>query len=279
MSIKVVIDSGGDIPSDLLSTYEIEIVPLKIRFGTEEFIDTKDLTTEQFWEKCHTSKDLPQTSAPSAGDFEKAFLKARADGHQSVVCITLSSNLSATYQSAKIAAETVRDQISVELIDSRLATFAMGSLAIAAAVAAKNGSSPTEIASMLRARIPLIHAFGALDTLENLRKGGRIGTAAAFFGSLLSFKPIIDIRDGVIEADSKQRTRGKALEYLVNKVLKYGEIADLAIIHANAPDILDFTAKLKKATGINEITISQIGPVIGTHAGPRTMGVTFRTIG
>lgn len=279
MKVKVVIDSGGDIPRDLVRSHGIEIVPLKIRFGSEEFVDTKDLTTEQFWEKCHSSKDLPQTSAPSAGDFEKSFLKAKMDGYESVVCITLSSNLSATYQSAKIAAESVRDQISVELVDSRLATFAMGNLAVTAAAAAEKGDTAPEIASMVRSQIPFIHTFGALDTLENLRKGGRIGTAAALFGSLLSFKPIIAVRDGVIEADSKQRTRGKALGYLVDKVLTHGRITDLAIIHANAPDILDFTEKLKEATGIQEITISLIGPVVGTHAGPRTMGVTFRTVG
>lgn len=279
MAVKVVVDSGGDIPVDLVTAHNIEVVPLKIRFGSEEFVDTKDLTTDQFWKKCENSDQFPQTSAPSSGDFEAAFLAARADGFDSVTCITLSSSLSATYQSAMIGAKAVREKIEVDVIDSRLATFALGTLAISAASESARGVSLAEIGTLIRSQIPTMHAFGALDTLDNLRKGGRIGPAAALFGSLLSFKPIIDVRGGVIEADSKQRTRSKALAYLIEKTIGYADIADLAIIHANAPDVEDFSLRLKSATGINDITVAKIGPVIGTHAGPRTMGVTFRTVG
>lgn len=278
MSVKVVVDSGGDIPPDLVTQHGIEVVPLKIRFGNREYVDTKDLTTDQFWELCETSKDFPQTAAPSAGDFETAFLKAKQDGFDEVVCITLSSDLSATYQSATLASKALGNELKIEVIDSRLATFAMGNLAIASSIEASKGSNAVDIAALVRSRIPNIHAYGALDTLDNLRKGGRIGKAAALFGSLLSFKPIISVHDGVIEADSKQRTRGKALNYLVEKVVSYGEITDLAIIHANAPDVAEFAERLKSATGMGDLVVAKIGPVIGTHAGPRTMGITFRTL-
>lgn len=276
--VKVVIDSGGDIPADLVIKNGIEIVPLRIRFGSEEYIDTKDLTTDEFWKKCETSKDFPQTSAPSAGDFETAFRKAKEDGFDQIVCITLSSALSATCQSATIASQALKGQLEIEVIDSRLATFAMGNLAIFAVREASEGKGAKEIAESIRDQIPKVRAFGALDTLDNLRKGGRIGKAAALFGSLLSFKPIIEVRNGVIEAESKQRTRSKALNYLVEKTVGFDSLTDLAVIHANAPDIDGFVDHLRDATGISEITVAQIGPVIGTHAGPRTMGVTFRTL-
>lgn len=278
MSVKVVVDSGGDIPDDLVSEHGLEIVPLKIRFGEQEFIDTKDLTTDQFWELCGTSNDFPQTSAPSSGDFEAAFINAKNEGFTEIVCLTLSSDLSATFQAATIAAKSLENQINIELIDSRLATFAMGNLAITSSIEARKGSSASEIAALVRNRIPDVRVFGALDTLDNLRKGGRIGKAAALFGSLLSFKPIIDVRDGIIEAESKQRTRGKALKYLIDKVVSYGSITELAIIHANAPDVEEYAEQLKSATGIHDLTIAKIGPVIGTHAGPRTMGITFRKL-
>ncbi len=278
MSVKVVVDSGSDIPRDLVLEHSLEIVPLKIRFGEREYVDTKDLTTDQFWDLCETSKELPQTAAPSSGDFETAFNNALDEGFDQIVCITLSSDLSATYQAATLAAKTFENDLKIEVIDSRLATFAMGNLAITSAIEAKKGSSAAEIASLVHARIPYVHALGALDTLDNLRKGGRIGKAAALFGSLLSFKPIIDVRNGIIEADSKQRTRSKALNYLIEKVVGYGAITDLAIIHANAPDVDEFAEKLKDATGVDDLKIAKIGAVIGTHAGPRTMGVTFRTL-
>jgi len=278
VSVKVVVDSGSDIPRDLVLEHSLEVVPLKIRFGEREYVDTKDLTTDQFWDLCETSKELPQTAAPSSGDFETAFNNARDEGFDQIVCITLSSDLSATYQAATLAAKTFENDLKIEVIDSRLATFAMGNLAITSAIEAKKGSSAAEIASLVHARIPYVHALGALDTLDNLRKGGRIGKAAALFGSLLSFKPIIAVRNGIIEADSKQRTRSKALGYLIEKVVGYGAITDLAIIHANAPDVDEFAEKLKDATGIDDLKIAKIGAVIGTHAGPRTMGVTFRTL-
>ncbi len=278
MSVKVVVDSGSDIPRDLVLEHGLEVVPLKIRFGEREYIDTKDLTTDQFWDLCETSKEFPQTAAPSSGDFETAFNNARNEGFDQIVCITLSSDLSATYQAATLAAKTFENDLKIEVIDSRLATFAMGNLAITSSIEAKKGSSAAEIASLVHAQIPYIHALGALDTLDNLRKGGRIGKAAALFGSLLSFKPIIEVRNGIIEADSKQRTRGKALNYLIEKVVGYGAITDLAIIHANAPDVDEFAEKLIGATGVDDLKIAKIGAVIGTHAGPRTMGVTFRTL-
>ncbi len=278
MSVKVVVDSGGDIPSNLVAAHGIEVVPLKIRFGNREYVDTVDLTTDEFWELCETSKELPQTAAPSSGDFERAFQQAKTEGFDEVVCITLSSDLSATFQAASLAAKSFQGILKIEVIDSRLATFAMGNLAIASSIEASKGANVEQIATLVRSRIPHVHAFGALDTLDNLRKGGRIGKAAALFGSLLSFKPIIDVRNGVVEADSKQRTRGKALSYLIEKTISFGEITDLAIIHANAPDVENFANQLRSATGVQDLIIAKIGAVIGTHAGPRTMGITFRTL-
>lgn len=278
MSVKIVVDSGGDIPPELVSRYDLEVVPLKIRFGDQEFLDGKELSVDRFWEMCESSPELPQTSAPSSGDFQSAFERAAHAGHDQVVCITLSSNLSATHQSAMIAADSFGNDLAIEVIDSRLATFAMGNLAIIAAKEAAAGYGAAEIATRIRELIPTVRAFGALDTLEYLRKGGRIGKAAAVFGSMLSFKPIIDVRNGVVEPDSKQRTRSKAMAYLLEKARSLGPVTDVAVIHANAPDVDEFAAELRKVTGTLDLVVAKIGPVIGTHAGPRTIGITLRTL-
>jgi DegV family protein with EDD domain len=219
---------------------------------------------------------LPETSAPSPGAFAESFTQAADDGCTSVVCLTLSSGLSSTYQAACAGAEEVRGRIEVRVVDTRTVTLGQALVVLEAArvAAATNDLDATEAAA--RAVVPKIRVFGALDTMDNVRKGGRIGTARALLGSLLSIKPIIEIRDGLAEAESRQRTRAGSLEYLVNKLKEAGKLEGLAVAHAAAPDLEAF---LEMLTGIfprEDILINYIGPVIGTHAGPRCMGICYR---
>ncbi|MGH9154288.1 MAG: DegV family protein [Acidimicrobiales bacterium] len=274
--ISVVTDSGCDLPPELVAAHAISVVPLTIRFGKEELVDGRDLTPARFWEKVAGSSQLPETAAPSPGAFEEAFLAAAAAGADGVVCITLSSTLSATHQAATLGAKAAQATVPVTLVDSRAVSMGQGMMALAAARRAAAGGTLAEVAEAASELVSRTRIFAALDTLENLRKGGRIGAAQALLGSLLSIKPIIQVTGGKVEPESKQRTRGRSLQYLADKVRQSGPVSNLAVVHGQAPD-LDILLGLLAGAGSEPPVVSQVGAVIGTHAGPRVIGVTFTT--
>ena len=277
--VRVVTDSSCDLPNDLAVELGIEIVPLTIRFGDDEFVDRRDLSPKQFWARCATSPVLPETAAPSAGAFEEAFRAAKAAGADGVVCVNLSSKLSATYQAAQMAAKTLEGELPVRVIDSLSVTMGLGNIALTAARLAAAGKSIDDVAGAADDLVHRTRVLGTLDTLENLKKGGRIGGAKAMLGSMLSLKPVIWVVDGVVEEESKQRTRSRALRYLVDKVAEQAKqgIEDLAVMHGDAPDLDEFLDMLDKHFPRENIVIGDIGAVIGTHGGPRVMGVAYHT--
>lgn len=276
--IRVVTDSACDLPPDLVTELGIEIVPLTIRFGNEELVDRRDLSPKEFWARMATSPVLPETAAPSPGAFEEAYRKAKAEGADGVVCVTLSGALSATYQAAELAAKSVADDIPVRVIDSRTVTLGEGLMAAAAARAAKQGKGLEDCVGVAEDLVGRTKVYGALDTMENLKKGGRVGSAQALIGSMLSIKPIIQITaetDGQVEAESKQRTRSKSLRYLVEKVREHGQVEDLALMHGDAKDKDELLDLLGAVYPRDDILVGDIGPVIGTHGGPGVIGVVF----
>jgi DegV family protein with EDD domain len=273
--IRVVTDSACDLPPDMAAELGIDIVPLTIRFGNEELVDRRDLSAKEFWARVAGSPVLPETAAPSPGAFEEAYRKAAADGAEGVVCVTLSGGLSATFQSAQLAAQAVGDVIPVRVVDSRSVTMAEGLMAVAAARAAKQGKGLEDCVGVVEDLVPRTRVYGALDTMENLKKGGRIGAAQAMLGSMLSIKPIIEVLDGKVEAESRQRTRSKSLRYLVEKVRAAGQVDDLAVMHGDAPDLDELLDLLGAVYPRDDILVGDIGPVIGTHGGPGVIGVTF----
>jgi DegV family protein with EDD domain len=273
--IRVVTDSACDLPQDIATELEIDIVPLTIRFGNEELVDRRDLSPKEFWARVATSPVLPETAAPSPGAFEEAFRRAAAAGADGVVCVTLSGGLSATYESARVAAKSVADDIDVQVIDSRMVTMAQGLMAIGAARAAKQGKNLDECVAVVEDLKPRTRLYGAIDTLEHLKKGGRIGGAQALLGSMLSIKPIIELKDGKVEPESRQRTRSKALRYLVEKVREASQVEDLVMMHGDAHDADELLDLLGAVYPRDEIMSADIGPVIGTHAGPGVIGVVF----
>jgi DegV family protein with EDD domain len=276
MTVKVVTDSSCDLPQDLVEERGIAIVPLTIRFGAEEFVDRVDLTTAEFWARCDASPTLPETAAPSPGAFESAFREAAAAGHEGVVAVLLSGGLSATMQSAQLAADAVADTIPVRVVDSKQASAGVGILALNAAHLAAAGKSLDDIAATAEEEVGRTRLYATFDTLDNLRKGGRIGRAQAFFGTVLSMKPVIELLDGVVEAESRQRTRGKSLRHLAEKVREAGHVENLFLLHADAPDYEDAVAMLQGLMPDTEITVTKVGAVIGTHSGPRAVGVAFQ---
>ena len=275
MGVRVVTDSACDLPDDLIERHGIQVVPLTIRFGTEELIDRKELSTDEFWRRLADSDVLPETSAPSAGAFEGAFRRLVEDGATGLICLNLSSKLSATMQSAQVAAQAVQADCPVVVIDSLMVSMGLGSLCLTAAQRAADGDSLESIVANVTDRRNRSKLYGALDTLEFLKKGGRVGNARALLGTMLAIKPVLEVRDGVVEEAGKVRTRSKALRLLVDRV-KEGPFENLAVLHGNAPDLDELLDLLEPLATRDQIVVGQIGPVIGTHAGPRVIGVTFQ---
>lgn len=274
MTVKIVTDSACDLPEALVQELDISIVSLSVRFGDEEFVDRIDLSVDEFWARCHSSDVLPETAAPSPGAFETAFREALDGDYDEVVCINLSGDLSATIQAADAAAKSMSDA-TIEIVDSRTVSMGLGSIVLAAAEAARDGADAATIAATARDMASRTRVHAALDTLENLKKGGRIGGAASLVGSLLSIKPMIEVREGVVEPNGRQRTRARALTFLVDTVANAGEIERLCVMHAQCDDLPDFMERLK---GIydGDIVVGDIGAIIGAHAGTGVIGVTFQ---
>ena len=275
MPVRIVTDSSCDLTDEEVASHDVEVVPLSIRFGTEEFEDRTELTAEAFYEKLASSTVLPETAAPAPGKFEAAFRRQQEAGADAVVCINLSSDLSATMQSAQNAAKAAEGSLDVRVIDSRSITSGLGTQVPLAAEACASGASADEVVALVEDLARRTHVVGALDTLDNLKKGGRIGGAQALLGSLLSIKPIVDISTGKVEEAGKARTRKKALEVLRDKVAEAGAIEHVCVTHGFAPEVEEMLDLLAPTCPRDEIRVGHIGPVIGTHGGPRVMGVTW----
>jgi DegV family protein with EDD domain len=274
MPVRIVTDSACDLPEPICEELGVEVVPLTIRFGDREYVDRKELSVDAFWRELEASSVLPETSAPSVGAFEETFRRLSDSGANGIVCINLSARLSATMQSAQVAAKALDGETPIEIIDSLSASMGIGNLVLHAARRARDGASIEEIVREVEARKARSHVFAALDTLEYLRKGGRIGGAQAMLGSMLSIKPIISVVDGAVEPGGRVRTRSKALRFLVDQI-PAGKVETIGVLHADAPDLDEFLALLEPVVPDAEVTVGTIGPVIGVHTGPRVMGIAW----
>jgi DegV family protein with EDD domain len=275
MPVRIVTDSSCDLTAEEVAKHGVEVVPLSIRFGETEYEDRTELSVDDFYAKLAESAVLPETAAPAPGKFEAAFRRHQQAGADAVVCINLSAELSATMQSAQNAAKATEGELDVRVVDSRSITAGLGTQVVLAAEAAASGASVDDVVALVDDLAARTHVFGALDTLDNLKKGGRIGGAQALVGSLLSIKPILDISTGRVEEAGKARTRKKALEVLRDKTANAGPIEHLTVHHGFAPDVEQMLDLLDPIVPRQQIRVGVIGPVIGTHGGPRVMGVTW----
>jgi DegV family protein with EDD domain len=277
MGIRVVTDSACDLPSHLVDALGIEVVPLTIRFGDEEFVDQVELSTAEFWDRVEQFDGLPETSAPAPGAFEARFRDLIDRGATGIVCVNLSSHLSGTMQSAQVAAAAVATMCPVQVIDSQSASMGQGNLCLTAARRAADGDPLESIVAEVVDRRDRTKLYATLDTLEHIRKSGRIGNARALLGSMLSIKPVIEIKEGIVEEVGKVRTRSKALRELARKASE-SKLEHLAVLHGNAPDLEELLELLDPIFPRDEIITGVVGPVIGTHAGPRVIGVSFQVV-
>ena len=272
--VRIVTDSACDLTDDLVKQHEVIVVPLTIRFGAEEFEDRRDLTPDEFWRRCQGKGALPETAAPSPGAFIAAFQQAADEGAEGVLCLTLSSKLSATYASAVTAADTFTG-IPVRVVDTLSVTMGQGLLVIASAEDAASGTGLDALFSAAEERCPRARVYGVLGGLEFLQRGGRIGGAQALLGSLLSIKPVIMVKDGVVAEESKQRTRSRALSYMTTKVTVDAPLERLAVADGACDDIDDVVRQLSGIPVQHPLVSVQLGPVVGSHTGPNTVGICY----
>lgn len=274
--IAIVTDSTADLPADLQEEFGIAVVPLNVHFGDETFRDQVDLTTDAFLDRLGRSSTLPKTSQPSPVRFEETFLRLADEGADGIVCLTISSKLSGTVQSATLAAETVRDRIGVEIVDSRTGSMALGFQAVRGAELARLGDSAEAIASRLRAETAANHVVFYVDTLEFLQRNGRIGRAAALIGGLLQLKPLLRVDEGQVVPYERTRTKTRALGGLVDFARGLPRIDRLSVLYTtDRNDGNALADRLASELGLDRdrIVLAQIGPVVGSHIGPGAMGV------
>ena len=274
MTVKIVTDSLGNIPSKIAEELGITIIPIYVRFGTETYRDGVDLTTEQFYEKLMHSKILPTTAVPPLGDFVKVYDKL-AEESDEILVITISHKLSATYEVALQAIELMKRKRRAEVIDSSTVLMAEGLMVIAAAKAAKAGANFDEVVNVTRNNIGRVDFRMAFDTLEYLKRGGRIGTAQAFLGSILRVNPILTMKDGYTEAVARTRSRAKAIDYLCNFAMSFSHIDEMAVEDATTPDEAEMLVeRLGSKFPKESIYRTKVSPVVGTHVGPHVLGVS-----
>ena len=276
MSVKIITDSGSD--TGLIKDAGLETVPLTVRFGEEEFQDNVDLSHRAFYERLVESDVLPQTSQPSPALFEDAIQRGLAD-HDEVLLVLISSKLSGTYQAARLAAQEFEN---VWLVDSENVAVGEKILVQLALKLARSGRSAAEIAAVLEEKKKDVRLVALLDTLEYLKKGGRISGAVAFAGGVLNIKPVVAVRNGLVELIGKARGSKKGNNLLVQEVEKAGGIDfdlpwELGYTGLDTSLIEKYIQDSKEVLGYEnlDISYSTVGGAIGTHAGPGAVAVAF----
>ena len=271
--VKVVTDSCSDITPQLAREFGITVVPLYVNFGNETYRDNVDLTTEEFYRKLEISKIHPTTSTVTPADFAELFDKL-AEETKEILAITLSDKFSATYAAVLQSKTMVDKDCRIEVIDSKAGAGAQMLLVISAAKMAQAGANLDRIVDWVWRAIPRVHIRMAFDTLEYLRRGGRIGKAQAFLGGLLKVNPVVGIKSGVTFPIARPRNRAQAMNFLVDFVKGFGDIEAVAIEDATTPDDLKtLFERIKNVVPPARIYLSKVGPVVGAHVGPHVLAV------
>ena len=281
MAVKLVTDSTCDLPRELAEQWGITVIPCNVHFDDEVYKDGIDIGPDEFYRRLVSSPRLPTTAQPSVNDFLQVYKPLTDEGHD-VVSIHLSAKFSGTLNSAMQAREALLPpQLAessgsgrIEIIDSQMTSMGLGLVTLSAAQTVRAGASFEQAVSSVKSSVPRTHCYFLLDTLEYLQRGGRIGKARAFVGSLLSIKPILMIRDGEAHPVERARTRDRGLEKLVDIIKSFGPTERLSILHSTVPDEAEaFKERLSDLVPEKEIIMARFGPVVGTYLGPGALGV------
>jgi DegV family protein with EDD domain len=268
VTVGIVTDSVADLSPQMVKELGVSVVPLSVRFGEDVYRDGIDLTPDQFYEKLRTSRIFPNTSVPSPADFIRVYDEV-AEKTDEILVILVSARLSATYEVARQSIDMMQKKCRVELLDSETATMAEGFIVMKAARAAQSGASFDEVIEVARQNVPRVDFLAVFSTLEYLRRGGRIGRAQAFLGSLLRINPLITLKDGLVEPAGRSRSRAKAIDRLYEFAASYAKIEEMAVEDTACPEEAEALRERLGAIFPKErIYRSRMTPVIGTHTGP-----------
>ncbi len=279
MAVRIVTDSTADIPLPVAESLGITVVPLTVSFGNESYLDGVELDNETFFQKLQASKTLPKTSQPPPGAFQEAFMRLIDEGADGIVAILLSSKLSGTYQSAVTARDTLTEdyqRVPIELIDSYSVSMGIGYTAMQAGQEARQGASLETIKEHAVDRLERTRILFALDTLEYLSKGGRIGGASALVGNILSIKPILSFKEGTVVPIERPRTRAKAYARISQLVAEAGPLEHTNVV-ASDETVAQQLADVLAPVYSGEIQHYKVGAVIATYSGPAVAGAVFVT--
>lgn len=272
MSIRVVTDSNCDLPVEMVEEYGITVVPMYINIGAKSYLDGVEMSRQEFYEGLPNFETHPMTSVPGQGMFQEVYERLAAEGASGIVSIHIGSSLSAVVNSARLAAEEL-GTVPVTVFDSGNLTLGTGMQAVMAAEAAGEGRSMGEIVAMLKDRSERTHCFAALDTLEFLRRSGRLTRFQSSLGSVLRLKPILKMNSGEVQME-RVRTRAKAIKRVIDLVEELGPLEELALVHTHAPDAAEALRQqaehLFPAKGMP--LSAEVTPVIGAHIGPGAVG-------
>jgi DegV family protein with EDD domain len=276
--VAVVSDSVADLLPEQAQAASITIVPLTVSFGDRDYVAGVDLTPEQFWQELtREGAPFPRTAAASPGSFQETFERLFAEGADEIVYVGVGSKLSATVQSARVARESFAGR-SIHIVDSQSASMGVGLLALVAAELAEQGRSGADIAATVEQRRSNLRLYVALETLEYLKRGGRISPARAAIGGLLNVKPIITVEDGLVESIDRPRTRSKARARLLEL---FGDVRPerVAVLHGLSPDIDEFVDALADQVRFprDKMSIHLVGSSVGPHVGPGAFGAVMLT--
>ncbi|MHB8587715.1 MAG: DegV family protein [Candidatus Dormibacteraceae bacterium] len=269
-SFAVVTDSTADLPEAWRTRYEIEVVPLKVLFGEETFRDGVDMNNEEFFARLAASSKLPTTSAPSPGEFAKLYTRLARD-HDGCISIHIGRQLSATAEAARVGAQSV-EGFHVNVIDSETVTMPMSFLCRVAAE-----SATLEVATAaVEERVPRCRVLALLDTLRYIEMGGRVSRAQAMIGTMLDLKPLLLVADREIKPVDRVRTRSRAIPRMVEFFEKDMPVEYVAVVHAQAPEEAErIAADIRSRHPDLEVPVGQIGCVLGTHTGPKALGLVY----
>jgi DegV family protein with EDD domain len=279
MAVRIVTDSSADLPPELAERWNITVIPCNVMLGDIGYKDGVDISPDDLYRHLTQGNLFPTTSQPSAADFQPVY-KALLDQGHSILSIHLSAKLSGTFNSAEQAKASSGESAKIQIIDSQLASIPMGLVVLSAAELAEDGASLEDVASKVAGDLPLTKCYFLLDTLEYLQKGGRIGKAQAFVGSILNVRPILGLEDGTVLPIERSRNRQRGLRRLLELAHQEAPLTRLAVIHSTEPLMArGLRQELSDLLPEDQIVSARFGATLGTYIGPGAVGVALTRAG